>query len=86
MSFTLRFHRLRLKFGKELPALAQFSLSSLRCLYSHLTASEQYSLYVAARNAIAVSQRRGEVVTLEYWSGRPVVSVEVVPWVLTKQG
>lgn len=63
---------------KELPSLAQFSLSSLRILYSHLNASEQYSLYVAARNAIQVSQRRGENIVLEYWSGRPVVSVEFV--------
>ncbi|KAG8836757.1 hypothetical protein FRC18_010798 [Serendipita sp. 400] len=63
----------------ELASLSQFSLSSLRALYSHLTAPEQYSLYNAAKNAIQVSQRRGEDFKLEYWSGRPVVSVEVVP-------
>lgn len=62
----------------ELPSLTQFSLSSLRALYTHLTASEQHSLYIAAKNAVQVSQRRGEDFRVEYWSGRPVVSVEVV--------
>jgi trafficking protein particle complex subunit 9 len=64
--------------SKELPALAQFSVSSLRTLFYHLTAQEQYSLYAAAKNAIQVSQRRGETIILEHWSGRPVVSVEVL--------
>ena len=62
-------------------AVAQFALSTLRTLYIHLTAQEQQHLYTTTLRALQVTRRRGEDTRVEFWSVRPVVSVEVAPYV-----
>jgi hypothetical protein len=61
-------------------AVVQFALSTLRTLYFHLTAQEQQLLYNTTLRALQVARRRGEELNIEFWSGRPVVSVEVTPY------
>jgi hypothetical protein len=62
-------------------AVAQFALSTLRTLYIHLTAQEQQHLYDTTLRALQVTRRRGEEPRVGFWSARPVVSVEVAPYV-----
>lgn len=39
---------------------------------------EQHHLYHTAARALATSRRRGDIRAVEYWSGQPIVSIEVL--------
>jgi hypothetical protein len=69
-----------LTISADYAAVAQFALSTLRTLYIHLTAQEQQHLYNTTLRALQVTRRRGEEPRVEFWSARPVVSVEVTPY------
>ena len=69
------------KLSADFVAVAQFALSTLRTLYIHLTTQEQQHLYNTTLRALQVTRRRGEEPRIEFWSVRPVVSVEVAPYV-----
>jgi hypothetical protein len=60
-------------------AVAQFSLSALKTLHPLLTSQDQQHLYATASRALATAKRRGERSTVDYWSGKPIVSIEVTP-------
>ncbi|KAF9052654.1 TRAPP II complex [Panaeolus papilionaceus] len=63
----------------DFPAVAQFALSSLKTLQSVLTPGDQYHLYTTASRAMITARRRGEPKAVDYWSGRPIISISVVP-------
>ncbi|KAG8935684.1 hypothetical protein FRC02_006960 [Tulasnella sp. 418] len=63
----------------DYPAVAQFTLSTLRALRPHLTAQEQLQLYTTSAKALATSRRRGDDRRVAYWSGRPILSIEITP-------
>ncbi|PPR08068.1 hypothetical protein CVT24_010529 [Panaeolus cyanescens] len=63
----------------DFPAVAQFALSSLKTLQSVLTPGDQYHLYTTASRAMITARRRGEPKAVDYWSGRPIVSISIVP-------
>ncbi|KIJ69369.1 hypothetical protein HYDPIDRAFT_24212 [Hydnomerulius pinastri MD-312] len=60
-------------------AVARFSLSALKTMNSILAANDQYHLYQTASRALAVTRRRGDTSTVEYWAGRPILSIAVLP-------
>lgn len=39
---------------------------------------DQYYMYRAASEALTAAKRRGEMRLPDYWSGRPVVSIELL--------
>ncbi|KAH9180692.1 TRAPP II complex [Lactarius sanguifluus] len=53
------------------PSVAQFSLSALKSLHAH-------HMYFTSGKALTAAKRRGETRSIEYWSGRPVVSIELL--------
>ncbi|KAL0946868.1 hypothetical protein HGRIS_013034 [Hohenbuehelia grisea] len=57
--------------------VAQFALSALRTQQAILSAGDQYHLYSTAARAVATARRRGDMQTLTYWSGRPIISITV---------
>ncbi|KIO28174.1 hypothetical protein M407DRAFT_72139 [Tulasnella calospora MUT 4182] len=63
----------------DYPALAQFSLSTLRVMNPHLTHSEQLHLYTTSGRALATARRRGDHVVVAYWASKPVLSLEITP-------
>ncbi|EMD38404.1 hypothetical protein CERSUDRAFT_113560 [Gelatoporia subvermispora B] len=63
----------------DYPSVAQFSLSSLKTLHEVMSQAEQYQMYQAATRALAIAKRRGDSRTVEYWSGKPIVSLEILP-------
>ncbi|KAF9533009.1 TRAPP II complex [Crepidotus variabilis] len=63
----------------DFPTVAQFALSSLKTLQTVLTPNDQYHLYATASRALLTSRRRGDPRAIEYWSGRPIVSISVAP-------
>ncbi|KAG8889667.1 hypothetical protein FRB99_003967, partial [Tulasnella sp. 403] len=63
----------------DYPTVAQFAFSTLKALYPYLTPSEQAQFYAAAGKALATARRRGDERKVEYWAGRPVLSLEVTP-------
>ncbi|TFK54866.1 hypothetical protein OE88DRAFT_1653405 [Heliocybe sulcata] len=68
----------------DYPAVAQFALSALKTLHPVLAASEQHHLYTTASQALATSRRRGDRRRVEYWSGQPIISIELTPLPLSR--
>src|SRR5216684_3616712 len=60
------------------PSVAQFSLSALKALHTAFGDDDQYYMYNAASEALTAAKRRGETRLLDFWSGRPVVSIELL--------
>ncbi|KAG6814362.1 hypothetical protein H0H92_010948 [Tricholoma furcatifolium] len=63
----------------DFPAVAQFALSALKTLQPIMSPGDQYHLYSTSARALAIARRRGDTKFVEYWSGRPVVSITLVP-------
>lgn len=63
----------------DYPSVAQFSLSSLKTLYPVMSQSDQLHLYRTANRALTTAIRRGDRRTVEYWAGKPIVSIEMLP-------
>lgn len=70
----------------DYPALAQFSLSTLRIMNPHLTPTEQMHLYATSGRALATARRRGDQAMIAYWAGKPVLSLEITPSVHVMSG
>ncbi|KAL1721168.1 TRAPP II complex [Schizophyllum commune] len=68
----------------DYPAVAQFSLSCLKTLQNILDPGDQYYLYNTSASALVTAQRRGEHKVVEYWSGRPALSITPVQLPLMK--
>ncbi|TFY82625.1 hypothetical protein EWM64_g1393 [Hericium alpestre] len=60
-------------------AAAQFGLSALRTLQPVLSEEDQFHFYSTAARALSTAHRRGDKRLVEYWSGQPVVSIELLP-------
>ncbi|KAF9246496.1 TRAPP II complex [Melanogaster broomeanus] len=60
-------------------AVARFALSALKTMDSILTTNDQSHLYHTASMALSVIRRRGDNSTIDYWGGRPVHSIAVLP-------
>ncbi|KAJ6502507.1 TRAPP II complex [Mycena sanguinolenta] len=66
-------------------AVAQFALSSLKTLpQSVLSAGDQYHLYTTSNRALMTAHRRGDSKSVEYWSGKPLVSINLSPLPLVR--
>ncbi|KAG6866933.1 hypothetical protein C0991_003849 [Blastosporella zonata] len=63
----------------DFPAVAQFALSALKTLQTVLSPGDQYHLYSTSSRALTTARRRGDTKSIEYWSGRPVVSIMLAP-------
>ncbi|KAG9008552.1 hypothetical protein FRB93_006471 [Tulasnella sp. JGI-2019a] len=61
----------------DYPAVTQFSLSTLKAMYADLSPVEQSYLYTTSAKALATTRRRGDDRRVDYWAGRPVLSLEV---------
>ncbi|KAG6832127.1 hypothetical protein H0H87_002439 [Tephrocybe sp. NHM501043] len=66
----------------DFPAVAQFALSAIKTLQTALSANDQCHLYSTSLRALSTARRRGDTKSIEYWSGRPVVSITLAPCVL----
>ena len=66
----------------DFPTVAQFALSSLKTLQTVLSSGDQYHLYSTATRALMTARRRGDPRAVEYWSGRPIVSISVAPYAI----
>ncbi|TDL27497.1 hypothetical protein BD410DRAFT_762504 [Rickenella mellea] len=62
----------------DYPAVALFSLSALKSLHHVLDAEDQYHLHITASRASATARRRGQEQVFEYWSGNPLVGIEML--------
>jgi hypothetical protein len=62
----------------DAPSVAQFSLSALKGLHTAFSDDDQYYMYHAVSEALTAAKRRGETRLPDYWSGRPVVSIELL--------
>lgn len=60
-------------------AVTQFCFSALKNLHPVMTATDQNQLYVGATRALATAKRRGDPRTVEYWTGTPIVTIELTP-------
>ncbi|KAG8710483.1 hypothetical protein FRC09_000112, partial [Ceratobasidium sp. 395] len=60
-------------------AVAQLALMNLRQLNSWMSPGDQHHLYTLASRSLATAHRRGDAHKIDFWSWKPVVSVEVVP-------
>ncbi|KAI0322235.1 TRAPP II complex [Amylostereum chailletii] len=61
------------------PAVAQFSLSALKSLHAVLTSEDQYNIYATSARALTAAHRRGHKRVMDYWTGQPIVSIELLP-------
>ncbi|KAH9901034.1 TRAPP II complex [Cubamyces lactineus] len=68
----------------DYPAVAQFSLSSLKLLHPVMSPGDQHHLYSTASRALLTAKRRGDRRAMDYWSGKPVVSIEILPLPLVR--
>ncbi|KAI8998543.1 TRAPP II complex [Trametes punicea] len=68
----------------DYPAVAQFSLSSLKLLHPVMSPGDQHHLYNTASRALLTAKRRGDRRAVDYWSGKPVVSIEILPLPLVR--
>ncbi|KAF8077925.1 TRAPP II complex [Lyophyllum atratum] len=68
----------------DFPAVAQFALSALKTLQTVLSPGDQYHLYSTSSRALITARRRGDAKSVEYWSGRPVVSITIAPMPLVR--
>ncbi|KAG8733709.1 hypothetical protein FRC11_003864 [Ceratobasidium sp. 423] len=60
-------------------AVAQLALISLRQLNTWMNPGDQHHLYSLASRSLATAHRRGDSHKIDFWSWKPVISVEVVP-------
>ena len=60
-------------------AVAQFCFSALKTLHPVMTAADQTQLYAGATRALTTAKRRGDSRTVEYWTGTPIVTIELSP-------
>ncbi|KAA1471141.1 hypothetical protein DENSPDRAFT_775745 [Dentipellis sp. KUC8613] len=60
-------------------AAAQFALSALKSLHSVLGEEDQYHFYSTSSRALNTARRRGDKRRVDYWSGQPIVSIELLP-------
>ncbi|CAE6527717.1 unnamed protein product [Rhizoctonia solani] len=60
-------------------AVAQLALISLRQLNAWMSPADQHHLYTLASRSLATAHRRGDSHRIDFWSWKPVISVEVVP-------
>ncbi|KAJ7285808.1 TRAPP II complex [Mycena rebaudengoi] len=65
-------------------AVAQFALSSLKTLQAVLAPGDQYHLYTTSSRALMTAHRRGVSKSVEYWSGKPIVSINLSPLPLVR--
>ena len=65
----------------DYPTVAQFALSTLKTLHLYLSPAEQSHLYSTSSRALDTARRRGDDRLVEYWAGKPVLSLEVAPYV-----
>ena len=65
-------------------SVAQFSLSALKSLHAVLSDDDQYHMYFTSNKALTAAKRRGETRLVEYWSGKPVVSIELLQYVIVR--
>lgn len=63
----------------DLPAVAQFSLSSLKNLQSVLSYEDQQHLHSTSMRSLMTAKRRGDQRSVEYWSGSPISSIILAP-------
>ncbi|TBU35870.1 TRAPP II complex [Dichomitus squalens] len=68
----------------DYPAVAQFSLSALKLLYPVMHPRDQHSLYSTSTRALATAKRRGDRRAVDYWSGQPILSIEILPLPLVR--
>ena len=66
------------------PSVAQFSLSALKSFHEILGEDDQYHMYQTSSKALTAAKRRGETRLIDYWSGRPIVSIELIQCVIVK--
>ena len=69
-------------FLADFPTVAQFALSSLKALEGVLSSGDQYHLYSTAQRALVTARRRGDSRVIEYWSGRPIISISIAPYAI----
>ncbi|KAH7926321.1 hypothetical protein BV22DRAFT_1087325 [Leucogyrophana mollusca] len=60
-------------------AVGQIALSALKSMHSVLSIGDQHHLYQTASRALAITRRRGDPSAVEYWAGRPILSIAVLP-------
>ncbi|THU80824.1 hypothetical protein K435DRAFT_972612 [Dendrothele bispora CBS 962.96] len=58
-------------------AVAQYALSSLKALQDVLSPGDQFHLVATAARALMTARRRGTTQAVEYWSGKPVLSISI---------
>ncbi|KAJ7063346.1 TRAPP II complex [Mycena amicta] len=58
-------------------AVAQYALASLKTLQTVLAPGDQYHLYATSTRALMTAHRRGDTSSVEYWSGKPIVSINL---------
>ncbi|KAF7323014.1 hypothetical protein HMN09_00081100 [Mycena chlorophos] len=58
-------------------AVAQYALASLKTLQTVLAPGDQYHLYATSTRALMTAHRRGDTRSVEYWSGKPIVSINL---------
>ncbi|KAF8590613.1 hypothetical protein K439DRAFT_1382134 [Ramaria rubella] len=68
----------------EYSTVAQFDLSALRALHTIISSADQAYLYSNSAKALVTARRRGDDRRVEYWSGNPVVSLEITPLPLVR--
>ncbi|KAI0093921.1 TRAPP II complex [Irpex rosettiformis] len=68
----------------DYPSVAQFSLSALKTLHLVMSQGDQHHLFNTASKALSTAKRRGDSRYIEYWSGQPVVSIEILPLPLVR--
>jgi hypothetical protein len=71
-----------LKLSADYLAVAQFALSSLKTLQTVLAPGDQYHLYATSTRALMTAHRRGDSKSVEYWSGKPLVSINLSSYVI----
>ncbi|KAJ7219315.1 TRAPP II complex [Mycena pura] len=58
-------------------AVTQFALSSVRTLQTVLAAGDQHHLYATSIRNLLTAHRRGDTKSVQYWSGKPLVSIDI---------
>ena len=63
-------------------SVAQFAFSALKALQTAMGPADHHHLFTTALKALATAKRRGDERKLEYWAENPILSVEVMPYVV----
>ena len=66
------------------PSVAQFALSALKSFHTILGEDDQYHMYQTSIRALTAAKRRGETRLIDHWSGRPLVGIELLLYVIAK--